>query len=463
VTEVCIDHPARQEVIQIIWEENGREAAADIFPNTLEKWEEWTQEEGVKLATGLLSHAPEITRIIKVWISIEHFRDIVGKAILHLGTLGTPPTDLRQLGGRNFRLYPGTTEYDAYRFLNDLWTPPQDHPEFVSPLALAMAAGYLPSLAKLDMNRFKSSSLMVVAQAIGDGRLPNLVELHVALWGQNSDQRLEVVRAFARAYARREGAKQAMLEVVSITYNRDVQPLTELLGSPFAQELSTLHLHFDSVTDRFDVLNTYLCGPEARQNKRPHLTRLTLFFLQDGTFMPMFVEALADHGVCPNLSLLRFRMLTSEKIPLLARVYERGGFRNLRELDIGRVISGEDGASHLRQFLTRVSQTSDKGTALEVLEGENKEQASGELAIALCDGLKAGAFPRLQELRLMYIFKGAHIQHLIAAMAGATPDTETCRATLRCIRIDFYTLTQEAALRQVLGGDELTIHGRKFD
>jgi hypothetical protein len=346
----------------------------------------------------------------------------------------------------------------------------KDHPEYVDPLARAMAMEMLPSLVRLncfalDLNQ---SSLMVLAQAISDGHLLDLAELDINL--NDVEEKSEVLKAFATAYVRRlaqgaGGAEQANLEDLEISGLDDDHgqlPLMQILRSPYTQDLKILDLQFGSENDQPGLLATaldYVSGPEALASKRPHLGQLYLPCLPDDDFAKnKFVEALTTHQVCPKLYSLDVLRLYSWTLPDLARIYEGVGFRYLRSLNLG-ILNYE--ASSLREFLLRVAESPDKGGALRQLGGEWPcDEYDEDFAVAFCDGLKAGAFPRLQELELIKVFCDADdTQHLVDAMTETTSEIDTCQRTLRSIYFDDIDAEQEAALGQVLGGQELTIRG----
>jgi hypothetical protein len=446
VKEVHIVIPYLQHASEVA-RLNGLEAGLALLPTNVPAWKNWTKQEGGKLAAGLLGHLPNVEVIHGSWNA--HFSNILGLAVCRLDG---PRYKLRDFGHR-----PGE------KFLELAETPI----DFLS-LARAMAEGLLPSLTRVDsitLFLHKQASLMKVAQAISEGHLPNLVRLHLCLEDKRGES--TVMEAFARAYIRRlqvqgtGGAEQAKLKLLEIDGTRDqgVQSHVRLLlDSPYTQELSILHLGNSNQHHLFATAMDYVCGPEALATKRPHLQNLTLPCLYTTTYclINRFVEALTIHQVCPNLQSLGFFKIDGEIISGLAQIYERGHFRNLAHLDLGFL---DTNSPFVRQFLLQVSECPNKGRALKRLVGNHVEDYDVDtLAADFSDGLKAGAFPELQELILWNVFEcGNGVQHLIDAMTAATPAVETCRHSLRRLHINDLDAEEEAALRNLLGGEELTI------
>lgn len=199
VKEVHIVIPTLQQASELA-RLNGRDAGQTLLPNpsTVKKW---IQREGGKLAAGLLGHLPNVEVIYGIWSSHSYFSNILGEALCQVNE---PRSKLRELSHRIDENFP------RLRHLR---------PASAAPMACAMAAGLLPSLARVDSVNLglNQSSLMKVAQAISEGQLPNLVEL--CLVPDDST----VIEAFAMAYSHRlqvqgtGGAEQAKLETLEIS------------------------------------------------------------------------------------------------------------------------------------------------------------------------------------------------------------------------------------------------------
>jgi hypothetical protein len=447
VKEVHIVIPALQhasDTARLHGRDAGRALLLDL---DYTKWTEWTKQEGGKLANGLLGQLPNVEVIHGLWNSYS--TGILGEALCQLNK---PRSKLQDFSHRTDEDFLHLTHYRQ---------------EFVVPMARAIAAGLLPSLTRVDSNlSLARASLMKVFEAISEGHLPNLVELYIDL--EDVPKKSKVVEALAAAYSHRlqvqgiGGAKQAKLsalEISGIDDERMYMHLLELLRSRYTQDLKILQLMSDYRENLFTTALSYICAPEALASKRPHLQELTLPYADnDDGLMDKFFEALTIHQVCPNLQFLGLFAVDPETLPLLAQFHNGGAFCSLRELYLGQL--NEEDAPFVKTFLRRVSETPNKGAALKCLMGANVNTNSriDVLAAAFSDGLKAGAFPCLEELKLWNVFECRYgIQHLIDAMTAVTPAVETCRNTLRCLHINNVDAEEEAALRDALGGEELKI------
>jgi hypothetical protein len=410
------------------------------------KCRRWTEEQSAKLATGLLARLPNLRRLCG-YLSNAHFQVVLGKALCQLEE---PPLAIEEL------VWNGPEEDAEYYFWCDAWTPiVMQQDEDVSPLAVAMGLGKLPALKSLNSFalKFTRASLTAVTDAVSDGHLLNLASLVINFTDDMEGVMEEFVEAYMARHGRTEEKQQVDLRVLDIrgAIEDDVHaPLRKLIHGGPCEDLTQLHLGKGS-SNQPTLLSV---GLSYLLHKRLNLRELSLPRMEDGNLdlMDDLVQALTVHQVAPNLESLGFSGMTPSAGQKLMHIYQWGGLQHLRKLDVGILLNN----SPLTDFFQAIAQCAHKGGALEELKGETMSNSQDSLAGALCKGLKSGAFPRLQSLLFTHFFNDEDSTQLLVNALTQAPRPPFV-ATLRCICIEHIEPAQEAALRGLLGGEELKI------
>jgi hypothetical protein len=396
VDEVHLVVPSLVQAFITAQVEGNDAAGYTCLPRNDEEWTTWIEEQSAKLSTGLLAHLPNL-RHLYGYLSNPHFHFILGKALCQIKGL---PWKIEEL------FWKAPEKED---FLLGAWTPTFTQEE-VSPIAEAIAKGKLPALEAMDSFdlNFNQGSLTEVARSISCGLLPNLAHLVITM--TEGMEQLVVMGAFTDPYIipanlENNPRQQVQLQTLDIrgVDEASVQlPLMMLLQCNYTQNLSQLHLGKWNVSQE-NLLTAalyYLSNDGAPTNKRLHLKELSFpaFIDDDYDFMDGLVRALTVHQIAPNLESLSCYQLGPLVVREIASIYQGGGLQHLRKLDLGFLLD----ISPLTEFFQGVAQCANKGGVLEELMGEAVLEGGGVgvLARELCEGLKAGAFPRLQLLVL---------------------------------------------------------------
>jgi hypothetical protein len=458
VEEVHIVVPSLREAFETAQAERNDEAGFACLPRDDEAWTRWTKEQITKLATGLLAQLPNL-RHLYGYLSNPHYHFILGEALCQLEG---PPLGIEEL------VWNGPENEEEQDFLRHAWTPTLTQ-EDLSPLAAAMGLGKLPALKSLNSSalRFNEASLMAVAEAISESQLLNLANLVIDV--DAVDEQLEVLCAFASAYKtsvktgeKKRNPQQVNMQVLDIRGADEddgvQEPVALLLKEGSFEGLVQLHLG-KGATDQSTLLSVglyYLSNDGAPKSKRLFLRELSLPFMEDVNhdLMHDLVQALTVHQVAPNLASLSFYGTAPSVIPMIASIYQGGGLQHFQKLDLGLVSD----SSPMSDFLHGVAQSTNKGGALELLMGEAmiEEYVVGAFEAQLSQGLRTGAFPRLRKLLFTTVFYDEDDSQLLVDALIQEPRPPFLD-TLRCICNSHINPTQEAALRGLLGGEELNI------
>lgn len=448
VTEVGLVIPVLETIGEIAATQ-GEDAAYDEFPENENEWRTWVQAEGAKLATGLLARLPNLQRIRgAMWNTA--FQAMLGEAFCLL-----PPQ-------RSLTDFVPTDSHTIFTngavrlFWTCIWQPYQDDYDKISPLVTAIGTGKLPSLKNIDFaqnelffpgeegrhaernQHFSQAAWLALAQAIADGHLLELIELHVVMEMDN-DKSAQFLQALNNAYLRRltledgeEGVpRQAKMQVFDIQGVEDddtVSPvlLTKLLNLPYFSDLQQLHLHCIGADQNnlFCVFVDNISSPFALEHKRPHLQELSipsmLYVPQpDGGFLDPFVDALATHQVAANLHSLKFLCTLDGMLADLATIYSGGGFQHLRRLNIGQCMVDE--VDELCALLRAALGSPSRGAALLELRGDLRyfagdkydEDDNDSWGLRFASYLRKGAFPAPQVISLMNLYRSSTTAHVL--------------------------------------------------
>jgi hypothetical protein len=196
--------------------------------------------------------------------------------------------------------------------------------------------------------------------------------------------------------------------------------LTKLLNLPYFIDLQQLHLYCIGADqgNLFPVLVDYISSPFALQHKRPDLQELSFPSMDEdsytpptGSFLGPCIEALTTHQVAASLHSLKIVLMAQGALQDLGTIYSRGGFQQLRRLNLGRAMTID--STDMMEFIRGVWESPTRGAALEELRGNFflfEQEGYDEFVLVglgtlFASALHQGAFPNLQVLGLENLFK----------------------------------------------------------